>query len=45
MMEDILGYVVVELREINSTLSLIREALEEMNKNAPDGATNTEQGK
>ena len=26
MMEDILGYVVVELREINSTLSLIREA-------------------
>lgn len=44
MMEDILGYVVVELREINSTLSLIREALEEMNKNAPNDATNTEQG-
>ena len=44
MMEDILGYVVVELREINSTLSLIREALEKMNKNALNDATNTEQG-
>ena len=45
MMEDILGYVVVELREINSTLSLIREALEKMNKNAPNGAATPSQGK
>ena len=45
MMEDILGYVVVELSEINSTLLLIREVLEEMNKNAPNGAATPSQGK
>ena len=38
MMENlILTYMIVELEEISSTLSLIREALEEMNKNAPNG--------
>ncbi len=45
MMESlILTYMIVELEEINSTLLLIREALEEMNKNALNDATNTEQG-
>lgn len=39
MMESlILTYMIVELEEINSTLLLIREALEEMKKNAPNGA-------
>lgn len=45
MMESlILTYMIVELEEINSTLLLIREALEEMKKNALNDATNTEQG-
>lgn len=46
MMENlILTYMIVELEEISSTLSLIREALEEMNKNAPNGAATPSQGK